>query len=87
MLSFTSLFISSDECNVKLVLLTVGKRNKVADYYKKQERLLEGFTEMETMTAAGWVPGSLTEVGCSSIPNPRKKEKKKKRSYYSCDIL
>ncbi|KAK7841139.1 metal tolerance protein 10 [Quercus suber] len=26
-----------------------GKRSKVADYYKKQERLLEVFTEMETM--------------------------------------
>ncbi|KAM4080408.1 hypothetical protein ACJW30_11G013700 [Castanea mollissima] len=37
------------------------KRSKVADYYKKQERLLEGFTEMETMAENGCMPGSLTE--------------------------
>ncbi|XP_030966726.1 metal tolerance protein 9-like [Quercus lobata] len=37
------------------------KRSKVADYYKKQGRLLEGFTEMETVAANGYVPGSLTE--------------------------
>jgi hypothetical protein len=64
MLSFTFLSITSDEHNVKLVLLTVGKRSKVADYYKKQERLREGFTEMEKMAEAGCMPGSLTEVGC-----------------------
>ena len=56
----------SDECNVKLVLLTAGKRCKVADYYKKQERLLEGFNEMEAMTESGFAPGNLTEVGCST---------------------
>ena len=50
-----------------LVLLTVGKRSKVADYYKKQGRLLEGFTEMETVAANGYVPGSLTEVGCVQL--------------------
>uniref|UniRef100_A0A7N2R3Y1 Cation efflux protein cytoplasmic domain-containing protein n=1 Tax=Quercus lobata TaxID=97700 RepID=A0A7N2R3Y1_QUELO len=38
-----------------------GKRNKVADYYEKQERLLEGFVEMETVTETGCMPGSLTE--------------------------
>uniref|UniRef100_A0A7N2LL88 Cation efflux protein cytoplasmic domain-containing protein n=1 Tax=Quercus lobata TaxID=97700 RepID=A0A7N2LL88_QUELO len=37
------------------------KRNKVADYYAKQERLLEGFVEMETVTETGCMPGSLTE--------------------------
>lgn len=37
------------------------KQRKVAEYYKKQERLLEGFTEMETMTETGFFPGSLTE--------------------------
>ncbi|XP_030962205.1 metal tolerance protein 10-like [Quercus lobata] len=37
------------------------KRRKVSDYYKKQERLLEGFTEIETMTENGGMPGSLTE--------------------------
>ncbi|KAK4594953.1 hypothetical protein RGQ29_018618 [Quercus rubra] len=37
------------------------RRSKVSDYYKKQERLLEGFTEMETMAENGGMPGSLTE--------------------------
>lgn len=46
----------------KLVFLNAGKRCKVADYYKKQERLLEGFSEMETMAENGFAPGSLTEV-------------------------
>lgn len=37
------------------------KQRKVAEYYKKQERLLEGFNEMETMTETGDFPGALTE--------------------------
>ncbi|XP_054794784.1 metal tolerance protein 9-like [Prosopis cineraria] len=37
------------------------KQRKVAEYYKKQKRLLEGFSEMDTMTETGFFPGSLTE--------------------------
>ncbi|KAL2331006.1 hypothetical protein Fmac_018587 [Flemingia macrophylla] len=37
------------------------KQRKVAEYYKKQERLLEGFSEMETMAESGGFPGALTE--------------------------
>ncbi|KAK3025087.1 hypothetical protein RJ639_044327 [Escallonia herrerae] len=37
------------------------KQGKVAEYYKKQQSLLEGFNEMETITETGCVPGSLTE--------------------------
>ncbi|KAM1004088.1 hypothetical protein ACFX2C_004325 [Malus domestica] len=37
------------------------KEYKVEEYYKQQERLLEGFSEMETMTEEGWLPASLTE--------------------------
>lgn len=43
-------------------LLILGKQRRVAEYYKKQERLLEGFNEMDTMTETGGFPGSLTEV-------------------------
>jgi len=43
----------------------VGKQGKVAEYYKKQERLLEGFNEMESINESGCFPGSLTEVDCS----------------------
>ncbi|KAK2972054.1 hypothetical protein RJ640_005074 [Escallonia rubra] len=38
-----------------------GKQGKVTEYYQKQQRLLEGFNEMETITETGCVPGSLTE--------------------------
>jgi cation diffusion facilitator family transporter len=33
----------------------------VSEYYKKQERLLEGYNEMEAMAASGFSPESLTE--------------------------
>lgn len=47
--SFWSFFISE-------------KQRKVAEYYKQQERLLEGYNDMDTMTETGLFPGSLTEV-------------------------
>lgn len=37
------------------------KQGKIAEYYEKQEKLLEGFTEMETINETGCLPGSLTE--------------------------
>ncbi|KAJ0802002.1 putative cation efflux protein [Helianthus annuus] len=37
------------------------KRGKVREYYKKQERLLAGFNEMETINESGCLPESLTE--------------------------
>ncbi|XP_019425004.1 PREDICTED: metal tolerance protein 9-like [Lupinus angustifolius] len=39
----------------------LGKQRKIADYYKKQEMLLEGFNEVETMNETGLFPGSLTK--------------------------
>uniref|UniRef100_A0A7N2LL97 Uncharacterized protein n=2 Tax=Quercus lobata TaxID=97700 RepID=A0A7N2LL97_QUELO len=42
-------------------LRTPRKQRKVNDYYKKQKRLLEGFTEMETIIERGCPPGNLTE--------------------------
>ena len=42
--------------------LFLGKQRRVAEYYKKQERLLEGFNEMDTMNETGFFPGSLTDV-------------------------
>lgn len=45
-----------------LNLCVSGKTRKVAEYYKQQERLLEGFTEMETMTETGGFPGALSQV-------------------------
>ncbi|KAF1880924.1 hypothetical protein Lal_00022954 [Lupinus albus] len=37
------------------------RQRKIADYYKKQEMLLEGYTEMDTMNSTGFFPGSLTK--------------------------
>ncbi|KAF5949524.1 hypothetical protein HYC85_011517 [Camellia sinensis] len=37
------------------------KQGKIAEYYKKQEILLEGFTEMETMNESGCLAGNPTE--------------------------
>ncbi|CAK7326052.1 unnamed protein product [Dovyalis caffra] len=37
------------------------KQRKVSEYYKKQERLLEGYNEMEDMTESGCFPGNPTE--------------------------
>ncbi|KAK8464325.1 hypothetical protein PHAVU_011G178800 [Phaseolus vulgaris] len=34
---------------------------KVAEYYKKQQKLLEGYNDMDSMTEMGYFPGSLTE--------------------------
>ncbi|KAG9141059.1 hypothetical protein Leryth_012634 [Lithospermum erythrorhizon] len=43
------------------LLRTPRKQGKIADYYKKQGRLLEAYNEMETMNESGSVPLSLTE--------------------------
>ena len=55
----------------KLYSLAVWKRCKVDDYYKKQERQLEGYTEMETMLEPGRAPGNPAEVGYSAPPRPQ----------------
>ncbi|XP_061976525.1 metal tolerance protein 10-like isoform X2 [Populus nigra] len=43
------------------LLPTSRKQRKVSEYYKKQERLLEGYNEMEAMTEPGCFPGNPTE--------------------------
>uniref|UniRef100_A0A199UBT1 Uncharacterized protein n=1 Tax=Manihot esculenta TaxID=3983 RepID=A0A199UBT1_MANES len=43
------------------LLPTPRKQRKVSEYYKKQESLLEGYNEMETMTELGCFPGNATE--------------------------
>ena len=55
----------------KLYSLAVWKRCEVDDYYKKQERQLEGYTEIETMIETGCAPGNPAEVGYSATPNPQ----------------
>lgn len=47
--------------NIRRLIRSKRKQRKVAEYYKKQERLLEGFNEMETIHEAGGLPGALTE--------------------------
>lgn len=47
--------------SIRRYLRNKKKQRKVAEYYKKQERLLEGFNEMETIHESGCAPDSLTE--------------------------
>ncbi|CAH1439398.1 unnamed protein product [Lactuca virosa] len=56
----------------RLFSRTPRKHGKVQEYYKKQERLLEGFNEMETINESGCVPGALTE---DEIENLAKSER------------
>ncbi|KAL6998869.1 Metal tolerance protein 10 [Sarracenia purpurea var. burkii] len=43
------------------LIRTPRKQGRIAEYYKKQERLLEGFNEMEIMNESSCLPGNLTE--------------------------
>ncbi|XP_042947994.1 metal tolerance protein 9-like isoform X2 [Carya illinoinensis] len=43
------------------LLRTNRKETKVTRYYRKQEKILEGFNEVETMSDTGGFPGSLTK--------------------------
>ncbi|KAG2679580.1 hypothetical protein I3760_11G056600 [Carya illinoinensis] len=43
------------------LLRTKRKQTKVTRYYRKQEKILEGFNEVETMSDTGGFPGSLTK--------------------------
>ncbi|KAI3881547.1 hypothetical protein MKX03_035625 [Papaver bracteatum] len=43
------------------LLRTIRKQSDIADYYKRQEKLLQGFNEMEAVND-GCLPGALTEV-------------------------
>ncbi|KAK9268526.1 hypothetical protein L1049_000279 [Liquidambar formosana] len=43
------------------VLQTLRKKGKIAEYYKRQEKLLKGFNEVDEFTELGLLPGSLTE--------------------------
>ncbi|KAL3851009.1 hypothetical protein ACJIZ3_012891 [Penstemon smallii] len=47
--------------SLRRLLRNKRKHGKVAEYYKKQERLLEGFNEMETIHESGGLPDALTE--------------------------
>ncbi|XP_010260638.1 PREDICTED: metal tolerance protein 10-like isoform X2 [Nelumbo nucifera] len=43
------------------LLRCLRKQGKVAKYYRRQEKLLKGFNEMEAVTEYGSLPGHLTE--------------------------
>ncbi|KAH6768722.1 Cation efflux family protein [Perilla frutescens var. frutescens] len=47
--------------NIRRLIRNKRKQRKVNEYYKKQERLLEGFNEMETIHESGGLPDALTE--------------------------
>lgn len=43
-----------------LFLRTLKRQKKLAEYYKRQERLLKGYQEVDSYTDLGTVPGNLT---------------------------
>jgi Cation efflux family len=43
-------------------LIFSGKQRKIAKYYKQQESLLQGFTEMENIHELGYLDGTPTDV-------------------------
>ncbi|KAK9082198.1 hypothetical protein Syun_031647 [Stephania yunnanensis] len=43
------------------ILTTIRKQGQISDYYKKQEKILQGFNEMETFIELGSLPGTQTE--------------------------
>ncbi|KAL0867368.1 hypothetical protein Bca101_046486 [Brassica carinata] len=53
--------LSSRRTRLSRYLRTPKKERKVSEYYKKQEKLLEGFSEMETINETGFVSGAPTE--------------------------
>ncbi|XP_043690058.1 metal tolerance protein 9-like isoform X1 [Telopea speciosissima] len=55
-----------------LALRKKGKKGKIAKYYERQEDLLKGFNEMETMTESGSLPGSLTESELKELAKSEK---------------
>ncbi|XVE74273.1 hypothetical protein DITRI_Ditri12bG0003800 [Diplodiscus trichospermus] len=42
-------------------LKTIRRQRKISEYYKKQEKLLNGFSEVDAFNELGILPGSLTE--------------------------
>ncbi|KAK9156229.1 hypothetical protein Sjap_003709 [Stephania japonica] len=43
------------------ILTTIRKKGQISEYYKNQEKLLQGFNEMETFIELGSLPGTQTE--------------------------
>ncbi|XP_034679209.1 metal tolerance protein 10-like [Vitis riparia] len=54
---------------VAKLVKTIRKQKKLADYYKKQGKLLEGFNEVDAFTELGVLPGSLTEDEMKQLAN------------------
>ncbi|XP_050278771.1 uncharacterized protein LOC126720388 [Quercus robur] len=68
----TGRVLHSGSCTLCRLLRTpICKQCKVNDYYKKQERQLDGYAEIETMIETGCAPGNPVEVGYSAPPSPQ----------------
>lgn len=39
-----------------------GRQKKISEYYKRQEKLLKDFNELDAFNELGILPGNLTEV-------------------------
>lgn len=45
-----------------IVVHILGSKRRITAYYKRQEKLLENYNEMDSFIELGRLPGSLTEV-------------------------
>ncbi|KAE9616961.1 hypothetical protein Lal_00035109 [Lupinus albus] len=59
---------------------TIKKQKKLAEYYKKQKRLLKGYQEVDTYTDLGTLPGYLTEEEIKQL------ERGEKMAIYASNI-
>lgn len=51
--------------NIEILSIAMtGRQRKIAEYYKRQNKLLKGFNELDLFSETGFWPGSLTEVCC-----------------------
>ncbi|OMP10363.1 Cation efflux protein [Corchorus olitorius] len=51
----------SSHFNLGYHIKAIRRQKKISEYYKRQERLLKGFNEVDTFNELGILPGTLTE--------------------------
>lgn len=59
----TLIFLGTVINELKLPLKYLpGRHRKIAEYYKKQDKLMKGYNEVDSFSELGILPGALTEV-------------------------
>ncbi|GKV29467.1 hypothetical protein SLEP1_g38393 [Rubroshorea leprosula] len=63
---------TDSHCSVGYFFQTIRRQKKISEYYKKQENLLNGFTEVDKFTELGVLPGGLTEEEMKELAKSEK---------------